>query len=389
VPPEAFNFDAVVDRRDGDSTKWNEYRGRDILPLWVADMDFAAPLSVRDALHRRVEHGVFGYGQPWPSLVEAVQAHLLHEYAWAVKPEWLVWLPGLVSGLELACRTVGEAGDAVCTATPIYPPFLHAPGHSGRQVVTVALQQGAQGWQWDFDALDHTLRESGARLLLLCHPHNPVGHVWREAELRQLAALVERYDLIVCSDEVHCDLILDPTLEHRPFATLSQEISKRCITLMAPSKTFNLPGLGCAFAVIPDARLRRDFRTVMQGILPHVNTLGLVACEAALRTGGAWRNALLDYLRSNARYVETAIAAMPGLSMHPVEATYLAWIDARSLGVDNPQRVFESAGVGLSDGADFGAPGFVRLNFGCPHTTLDEALGRMRNAVGRLREGNA
>ena len=158
---------------------------------------------------------------------------------------------------------------------------------------------------------------------------------------------------------------------------------------MAPSKTFNLPGLGCAFAVIADARLRRDFRTVMQGILPHVNTLGLVACEAAYRHGGPWRAALLDYLRGNARCVETAIADIPGLSMQRVEATYLAWIDARGLGVDTPQRLFESAGVGLSDGADFGAPGFVRLNFGCPRATLDDVLGRMRNAAHRLGEGNA
>ena len=376
-----FDFDRVIDRRNGDATKWNKYAGRDVLPLWVADMDFAAPPVVLDALRSRIDHGVFGYGQPWPSLVEAVQAHLEREYGWRTRPEWLVWLPGLVAGLEVACRAVGATGDAVCTATPIYPPFLHAPLHSGRRMLGVPLQQGDSGWQWDFDALEQRLREEHPRLLLLCHPHNPVGRAWHETELARIAELAEAHDLIICSDEIHCDLMLDATRRHRPLAMLGDDIARRCITLMAPSKTFNIPGLGCAFAVIPDARLRRDFRTVMQGIMPHVNTLGLVACEAALRHGKPWRDALLGYLRGNAHRVGQAIAGMAGLAMSPVEATYLAWIDARRLGVDNPQKFFELAGVGLSDGADFAAPGFVRLNFGCPRPTLDAALDRIDAAL--------
>ncbi len=376
-----FDFDTLIDRRGGDSTKWNKYADRDVLPLWVADMDFAAPPAVLEALQRRVEHGVFGYGQPWPSLVEAVLEHLAREYAWPVQEEWLVWLPGLVAGLEVACRAVGDAGDTVLTATPIYPPFLSSPKHSQRKLATAALLIEDARWRWDVEATDQALKQSKAKTLLLCHPHNPVGRAWREDELQQIARLTEKHNLVVCSDEIHCDLILDPARRHRPFASISPEMAKRTITLMAPSKTFNIPGLGCAFAVIADARLRRDFRTVMQGIMPHVNTLGLVACEAAFRHGGPWRSALLDTLRGNARHVEAAVGRMKGLAMAPVEATYLAWIDARGLGVDNPQRFFETAGVGLSDGADFGAPGFVRLNFGCPRATLDTALARMEKAI--------
>ena len=379
-----FDFDRSMDRAGGefpDSVKWNRYAGRDVIPLWVADMDFAAPPAVIAALHRRVDHGVFGYGQPWPSLVGAVVEHLERSYGWTIEPEWIVWLPGLVTGLHVACQAVGEAGAGVFTATPIYPPFLTAPGHCARRLVTAPLVRDEDGWCWDWAATDAVLGAARPRLMLLCHPHNPVGRAWRDDELWQIHALAEKHELVVCSDEIHCDLILDPERRHRPYAALGAAAARRSITLMAPSKTFNVPGLGCAFAVIPDAGLRQAFRDAMHGIVPHVNTLGLVACEAALRAGAAWRGELLAYLRGNARCVENFVGRQPTLSMAPVEATYLAWIDARAMGVENPQRSFEAAGVGLSDGADFGAPGFVRLNFGCPRALLEQALTRMGNAL--------
>jgi cystathionine beta-lyase len=373
----AYDFDRVVDRRGTDSAKWSRYAGQDVLPLWVADMDFAAPPAVLEALHRRVDHGVFGYCEPWPSLVESVQEHLAREYAWSIEPSWIVWLPGLVTGLHVACRAVD--GSAF-TATPIYPPFLSAP----RTLVTAPLARGEARWSWDFAAVEAALAPD-TRLFLLCHPHNPVGRVWEEAELRAIADLAERRDLVVCSDEIHCGLVLDPGRRHRPFASLGEHAARRSVTLMAPSKTFNLPGLGCAFAVVPDAHLRGRFRRAMRGIVPHVNVLGLVACEAALRRGGEWRHALIEYLRGNRDRVLAAVGAMPGLRATSVEATYLAWIDARGSGIPRPQQVFEAAGVGLSDGADFGPGeqyrGFVRLNFGCPRATLDEALSRMRRGL--------
>lgn len=381
-----FDFDAVRDRVATDSVKWAKYAGNPlpggVIPLWVADMDFAAPPALIDALRQRIDHGVFGYNQPTASQTDAVISYLARKFNWTIDPEWIVWLPGLVSGLNVACRAVGAAGDAVFTATPIYPPFLSAPAHCDRRVARAPLVCDSTGWLWDFAAVDAVLKTSQAKLFLLCHPHNPTGRVWNEDELWQIALLAEKHDLVVCSDEIHNGLILSPSCQHRLFATLGPELAARTITLMAPTKTFNIPGLGCAFAIIPERRLRGSFRAAMHGIVPHVNALGLVATEAALTLCDDWHAALLDYLRGNARIVERAVMALPGLDMRPVEATYLAWIDARELaadaGIGNPARYMERHGVGLSDGADFGAPGFVRLNFGTRRALLEEALARLR-----------
>lgn len=376
----AFDFDTVCERRGGDSLKWNKYADRDVLPLWVADMDFAAPPAILDALEKRIAQGCLGYPVPWTGLVDSVLGYLQREYAWSVEPEWLVWLPGLVTGINLACRTV--AGD-VMTATPVYPPFLTAPGLSGKKLAAVPLRLAENAWGWDFAAMETALTPD-TRLLLLCHPHNPVGRAWAANELAELAVFCKRNDLLVCSDEIHCDLVLDAGRPHIPLASIDSEMASRCITLMAPSKTFNIPGLGCAFAVISDAPLRRRFCAVMRGIVPDVNVLGLTAAEAAYRACTDWRMALLEALRGNRDCVEAAVAAMPGLRMTHVEATYLAWIDARGLGVTDPAAYFEAAGVGLSNGRDFGLPGWVRLNFGCPRTTLESALERMIPACSKI-----
>ncbi len=380
-----FDFDQVIDRRGSDSIKWRRYAGRDVLPLWVADMDFAAPPAVMKALHRRIDHGVFGYSRPWPALNDAVLDHLQRHYDWRIKTEWLVWIPGIVAAFNVACRAVGKAGDAVFTHTPVYPPFLSAPGLSARKLITVAMQRRDARWQFDSTLTDQTLADSAAKLWLLCHPHNPTGRAWSDAELGEVARLAAKHDLIVCSDEIHCGLVLDEKLRHKPFAALSEEAANRSITLMAPSKTFNLPGLYTGFAIIPNPALRHDFEKTMDGIVPHVNTLGMVATEAAYRDGDDWRQSLLSYLRGNEQLLRERVAAMPGLAMTPVEATYLAWIDCRELctqrGIDNPQRFFEDAGVGFSNGEEFGLPGFVRLNFGCPRSTLTEALRRMELAL--------
>jgi cystathionine beta-lyase len=200
-------------------------------------------------------------------------------------------------------------------------------------------------------------------------------------ELAQFAEVAARHDLVIGSDEIHAGLILDKEKRHIPIATLSPETARRTITLLAPSKTFNIPGLGCSFAVIPDRELRHAFRKAMHGIVPHVNTLGYVAALAAYRDGEEWRRALIDYLRANLELVSDAVGKMPGLSMTKVEATYLAWIDTRLSGIEHPARFFEEAGVGLSDGKEFDGAGFVRLNFGCPRTLLAEALGRMKRAL--------
>ncbi|UFS72604.1 PatB family C-S lyase [Geomonas sp. RF6] len=376
-----FDFDTVVDRTKSSSLKWDRYRGRDIIPLWVADMDFPAPPPVVEALHERISHGVFGYTLAPDELVEEVCAYHLREYRWEISPEWLVWLPGLVTGINVACRAVGADGDDVVTFTPVYPPFLTSPPLCNRGVVKVPLHLSRGRWGWEPAELERSITPRTTHLLL-CSPHNPVGRVWTREELLQLGDLAQRHNLVVCSDEIHAGLILDENKEHIPFATLSPELARRTITLQAPSKTFNVPGLGCSFAVISDPSLRRRFLSAMGKIVPHVNTLGYTAALASYRHGKEWQRALLEYLKGNRDLVEGEVATMPGLEVTHVEATYLAWIDTRSAGIKNPGRFFEEAGVGLSDGAEFDSPGFVRLNFGCSRVLLKEALRRMRAALG-------
>ena len=375
-----FDFDTPVKRHNTASLKWDRYGDSAVIPLWVADMDFKSPPAVIDALHQRVEQGVYGYGVTPDELLEVVCAMLADRYGWHIRPEWLVWLPGLVSGLNVACRSVGGQGDGVLSLVPVYPPFLTAPQHFNRQLICVELLDNGSRWVIDFGMLEKSITRK-TRLLLLCSPHNPVGRVYSREELVQLVSICERHNIIICSDEIHCDLILDVEKKHIPTSVVCPEASARTITLMAPSKTFNIPGLGCSFAIISDAGLRNNFYQAMTGIVPEVNILGLAATLAAYRDGWEWHAALLDYLRENRRLVEQQIGSMDGLVMRHVEATYLAWIDARSIDATSPARYLEKAGVGLSEGSEFGSPGFVRLNFGCPRSLLMQALERMKQAV--------
>ncbi len=375
-----LDFDAVVDRSGVGSFKWDRYQGRDVIPLWVADMDFRSPAAVIEALHRRVEHGVFGYGQAPPGLESAILTMLHTQYDWDVPVESIVWLPGLVSGLNVVCRAVGERGDEVVTFTPVYPPFRSAPILAERRLVEVPLVCASGRWEMDCAALEASLSPR-SRLLLLCSPHNPVGRVWSGQELSALADIARRHHLVIASDEIHAGLVLDEDKPHLPLAVLEPDLDAGIITLTAPSKTFNVPGLGCSFAIVGDPALRAAVCRAMDGIVPHVNVLGYVAAQAAYEHGEPWRKALLAYLRCNRDLVESAVAGMAGLEMTHVEATYLAWIDARGAGIVDPACFFEEAGVGLSDGADFGAPGYVRLNFGCRRALLEEALQRMAAAL--------
>ena len=375
-----INFDKIIDRRNTGAIKWDIYKDRDILPLWVADMDFESPPAVIEALKRRVEHGVFGYTWQTPELVQTLIARLKKLYNWEVQDEWIVWLSGLVSGLNVACRAIGEPGDDVLTTIPIYPPFLSAPRNQGRTLSRFQMADNNGRWEFDFSAFEKAVA-SQTKLFILCNPHNPLGRIFTRDELTRVAEICERHDLVICSDEIHCDLLLDEGKAHIPTATLSPEIAARTITLMAPSKTYNVAGLGLSFAVIPNERLRRRFLRAMRGIVPHPNLFGYTAALAAYKHGDAWLAELLEYLRQNRDIVYQRINAIPGLSMTHVQATYLAWIDVRELPVDNPHKFFEAAGVGLSDGREFNGRGFVRLNFGCPREMLNEALARMEKAV--------
>ncbi len=375
-------FDQSPDRVGTASVKWDRYGERDVLPLWVADMDFAAPRAVIESLEQRVEHGVFGYTHPTEGLAQAILAHARKRYGWAIEESWLVYLPGAVPGLHAACRLIA-AREKVVTTTPIYPPFLSVARHMDRPSAHVPLSVDETGYQTlNLQALSEAF-SSGGRLFLLCNPYNPGGRVFRRRELEALAEQVLREDVLVVSDELHADLVLEPELRHRPFAAIVPELAERTITLLAPSKTFNLAGLGFAYAVIPDPALRKRFRAAIDGILPYVNALAYAAAEAAYRHGWEWHAKLIDYLRANRDRVTDALVGLSAVRAVPPEGTYLYWLDLRRSGLDNPARYLEGHGLGLSDGADFGAPGFVRLNFGCSRATLDVALERL--AVGLRR----
>jgi cystathionine beta-lyase len=384
-----FDFDTVPSRLGTDSQKWQKYANRDVLPLWVADMDFRSPPAVIDALQRRVADGIFGYARPVKSTVDAVVNALASRYGWSIDPAWIVWLPGLVCGLNVTSQAFAAPGEEVLCLTPVYPPFMTAPKNSGRISVTVpfVLNSVAARWEIDWDALERAVTPR-TRLFFLCNPHNPIARVFRRDELVRIADFCARHDLLLCSDEIHCDLILDSALPHLPTAMVAPDHAARTITLMAPSKTYNVPGLGTSFAIIPDSALRARFVRATAGIVAEVTCLGFTACEAAYRDSEPWRQALLATLRSNRDHLFATLEKnLPGVRIEaPIEATYLAWLNVADLGLADPIAHFESHGVGLSDGAFFGAPrsAYVRLNFGCPRATLDEALRRMAAAVAAI-----
>ena len=381
-----FNFDTPPDRRGTDSQKWQKYAGRDVLPMWVADMDFEVAPAIVEALSARVGHGVFGYARPVSSTLDAIVESFSARYRWPVDPSWIVWLPGIVCGLNVAARAFAGDGDEVLSLSPIYPPFTTAPRNQGRapRSVPLALNAAARRWEIDWDALERAVTPR-TKLLLFCHPHNPVARVWSRGEVERIAAFCARHDLVICSDEIHCDLLLEPGAEHEPFAVAVPGESGRLATFMAPSKTFNIPGLGTSFAIISDPGLRARFSKATAGIVAEVNALGYAACEAAYRSGEPWRRALIAYLRGNRDFLLEAVSRdLPGVRIEaPIEATYLAWLNVSGLGLANPVKHFEGGGVGLSDGVPFGAaPGsHVRLNFGCARSTLEEGLRRMKAAL--------
>jgi cystathionine beta-lyase len=381
----SFDFDTVHPRLSTDSQKWQKYEGKDILPLWVADMDFRSSPAIIDALHRRVDHGIFGYARPTKSEVSAVVDALARRYGWTIDPSWLVWLPGLVCGLNVTAQAFAQPGEQVLCNTPVYPPFMTAPRNSGRESVAVplALNSAARRWEIDWDAMERAVTPR-TKLFFLCNPHNPVARVFRREELQRIGEFCLRHNLILCSDEIHCDLILDD-IPHIPTGLLGGEIANRTVTLMAPSKTYNVPGLGTSFAIISNPQLRATFVRATAGIVAEVTTLGFAACEAAYRDSEDWRQGLLAYLRGNRDHLlDFTARELPGMKIEaPIEATYLAWFNIEALNLADPVAHFEKHGVGLSEGAFFGTPRGknIRLNFGCPRTTLDEALRRMKLAV--------
>ncbi len=374
--PTMTEFDRLVARQGTFSAKWDKYKGRDVLPFWVADMDFAAPRFLLDSLRDRLDHPVLGYTRIPDDLVTAFLTWLQRNYQWKVPKEWLVWIPSVVSGLNLAAMGAARPSGSILIPTPVYYPFLSVPAHAGQRCLEAPMQRNGMLWEMDFDAMSATLG-ADTHMVMIANPQNPTGRVYSEQELRTLAAFAERRDLIICSDEIHCGLLLDPTVRHLPIASLGTDIAARTISLYSVTKSYNIPGLSCAVAVIPNPSLRQRFQNARRGLTPSIGPLAFVASAAAFADRSDWLHRLLDYLRGNHEVMLSTL----GARMTPVEGTYLAWIDLRDLDLTDPVAYFEGHGLGLSDGADFGRRGFVRFNFGCPRGLLQEGLARLTKGL--------
>ena len=397
-----YDFDKVIDRRNTDSVKWGTieamFGDKDVLPLWVADMDFPVAEPITEALRERTEHPFYGYSLTQTSAVEAVVDRIRTKYGWKIEPEWVVFTPGVIPAIDAAIRAFSQPGDEVIIQGPVYYPFWSTIKNSGRQVANNVLRlvdgrylMDFNGLEKQFDCRDNGMTPSAsrARLMILCNPHNPVGRVWSREEQTRVGDIVLKHGALIISDEVHCELLFKGS-QHIPFASILAEFERYSITCMSPSKTFNLAGLRASSIIIPDASLREKFNAARKGIQPGPNMFGLVALEAAYRYGDEWLQQALEYLQGNLGFVKDYFAQnIPRIKVIVPEGTYLVWLDCRGLGM-NPQelRAFmrQKAKVGLDDGYLFGTSGagFQRMNIACPRTTLEEALKRIAGAVSTL-----
>ena len=376
-------FERYIERRGTSSEKWEKYAGRDVLPFWVADMDLPTAPFVIDAARQRLDHPILGYTATPPAVVEAFVGWLQRRYGWQVDEQWLVWIPGVVPGLNFAARALVGQGEELIIPAPVYPPFLKVPGTSGLRGVVSPLLRDGPLWRMDFDALRQQISSQTAAVLF-CNPQNPTGRMYDRAELAQLAQLVVANDTVVVSDEIHCPLVLDRRCRHMPIASLDAAIAAHSISLFAPTKAYNFPGLGCAVAVIPDTCLRERFLNASVGFASSLSPLAYAAATAAFNDVSNWLDAQNAYLAGNAARLLAALDDIEGIETTPVQGTYLAWLDLSALRLADPAACFEAHGLGLSDGVEFGAPGFLRFNFGCPRSLLEQGIHRLRQAASEL-----
>ena len=371
-------FDNTPDRRDFWSFKWQKYAGQDVIPCWVADPELRCAQPILEAIQKQTEYGNLGYSLPaqHKPANQAVVRWLKDKHDWAIEADWIVWTPGVVPAFNVAIKAYCEPGDKVLIQTPNYPPLLAAPGLNNTQRVDIPTKLEGGRWTIDLAALEEQAADPLCKLMILCNPMNPVGSVMTQAEIDAIAGICARHNVALCSDEIHCDLILEEGVRHIP-AGRAEQLANRSVTLMAASKTFNVAGLGTSFAIIPDASLRRKFTQGAAGIVPWANVMGLVATEAAFTQCDDWLAEQIAYLRGNRDYLVERINAIDGLEVVSSEATFLAWIDATGLGVEDVLKWCESKGVGPSPGRDFGEPGFFRINFGCSRAMLKDILDRL------------
>lgn len=374
-----FDFESPSSRKNTDSLRWDKYSD-EVIPLWVADMDFKSPPCVIDTLTQRINHGVFGYSHAPNNLKDLITEHLLVEYQWEVDPNWIVILPSVVSGLYTAARQLSKANEHLLVPKPVYHHLRLAALNAPREFSEIDLINQAGRLIFPIDQLD-SYRKTNSRLLYLCNPQNPGGTVYTHQELLDLGNYCTQHDLLICSDEIHAGLVLDPKAKHIPIASLNEEIANRTVTLMSLNKTFNFPGEGLAWVVAKNPTLRKAMQTDLHATIPEPSLLSYVSTMAALKDGKAWRLELIKYLRENLRLIEKEINTNNKLSLINTQASYLAWINCSDLGLEKPEEHFLNFGVALSPGSQFGAANFVRLNFGTQRSRLTEALQRIRNAT--------
>lgn len=378
----SFDLDHVFDRLGTGSKKWEQYPD-DVLPMWLADMDFAAAPAVVRALQARLEHPLLGYSVAQDTLRQTLVDYLWHTYAWRVLPEDLVFLPGVEPGINMALNALVAKDAAVVLQSPSYQPLRAAPGYWKLPCIDLPFKLDAHGeYPTDLAALAQALQGAGA--LLFSNPHNPIGKVFASAELHLIAQACVDADVLIISDEIHADIRFDGR-PHVPIASLSPQVAQRTVTLMSASKAFNIAGLKTAFAVVQNPQLRQRFNAARLGLVDSVNALGLEATRAAYSEANDWLQAMTAYLQANRDYLMDAVRTrLPGVSMVMPQGTYLAWLDCSGLDVADVQQFFlQQAKVALSPGPDFGIglERFVRMNFGCPRALLEEGLARMERAI--------
>jgi cystathionine beta-lyase len=382
-PSKSSGFDPPIERRGSDSTKWGRFASsdHDVIGAWVADMDLPSSDRIIEAVKARLDERVFGYAMQPPELIPVIQDRLQKKYGWKTEEDWYVILPGIVPALFFASSCLGNVGDAVMAARPNYHYFLETAAQTGRNLQTVNCQLADGRWEMDFDEMRESINER-TRMFLLCNPHNPVGRALTREELETVAGICLENGTMICSDEIHADLILDPDRHHIPIASLDEEIEKHTITLISASKAFNLPGLSnLALAVIPDPDLRTAFENQSFGYTTSPTALSYAATLTAFRDCEDWLQDTLEYLRGNRDFLEAQITDITGLHMSHVEATFLAWINVTETGLNNPADTFHEHGVAVSDGSPMGDENHVRLNFACHRSTLEEIVTRLRTAV--------
>ncbi len=379
-----MSFDTIIPRNGTGSIKWD--RRPELDPFWVADMDFASPKCVLDAVQERINHGIFGYANAHDGLNEAITSYLESRHKATVSADHLIHLGGLVVALSLVARAFVSPGEAVMTCSPVYPPFLSVAHDAQAETISVPHTLTNGRYTFDWQAMEAAITEN-TKVFILCNPQNPLGRSFTNVEVNQVAEFCHKNDLVLVSDEIHCDLVFNEDVQ--PFFSaihLPKHLKQKLIVLQAPSKTYNIAGLGYAFAIIENDSLRRQFNKAKGHTLPEINCIAFYTAEAAYRHGEPWRLELLAYLKKNRDTITDFVRKqMPYLTIPNIEATYLAWIDCSKLGLDNPALYLEKdAALFLSDGAYFGSPQHIRFNYGCPHSRVLEGLAKIKASFDKL-----